>query len=110
MFRFEGSKVRVKPRKFSRRHFLAATVLSAPLLAAAEARWWEPGWVKTRHVRLGHDKPRHRFVHFTDVHHKGNRAYLQGIIKKINHLSPEFVCFTGDLIEEGKFLNEALEL
>jgi predicted MPP superfamily phosphohydrolase len=45
-------------------------------------------------------KPTHRIVHFTDVHHKGDRAYLQGVVKKINALSPDFVCFTGDLIEE----------
>ena len=28
----------------------------------------------------------------------------------INSLSPDFVCFTGDVMEEGKYLPEALEL
>ncbi|HLH55386.1 MAG TPA: metallophosphoesterase [Verrucomicrobiae bacterium] len=49
-------------------------------------------------------------MHFTDVHHKGNRDYLLKVVDQINALSPDFVCFTGDLIEEGKHLPEALEL
>jgi uncharacterized protein len=103
----------VKPRKFSRRRFLlgtVGTVLAAPLLAVADAVWVEPTWIKVRRVRLGTNKPTHRLVHFTDVHHKGDRAYLLSVVKKINALSPDLVCFTGDLIEEGKFLPEALEL
>ena len=100
----------VKPGKISRRCFLLAALLSAPLLAAADAKWVEPTWVKTRRFRLGHSKPTHRLVHLTDVHHKGDRAYLAAVVRKINALSPDLVCFTGDLIEETKYLPEALEL
>lgn len=100
----------VKLGKLSRRRFLAAAVLSSPMLAVADAKWLEPDWVRIRRVRMGEGKPAHRFVHFTDVHHKGDRAYLVSIVNKINALSPEFVCFTGDVIEEGKHLAEALEL
>jgi predicted MPP superfamily phosphohydrolase len=67
-----------------------------------------PTWLKTRRFRLGSGKPAHRFVHFTDLHHKGNRVYLAEVVKRINALSPEFVCFTGDLIEETRYLPEAL--
>ena len=31
------------------------------------------------------------------------------MVRKINALSPEFVCFTGDLIEQTRYLREALE-
>ena len=96
--------------RFSRRRFLIAALLSAPVLAAADARGLEPKWVKTRQVRLGNRKPTHRVIHFTDVHHKGDRAYLQAVVRKINALFPDFVCFTGDLIEETTHLAEALEL
>lgn len=96
--------------RFNRRRFLIAALLSAPVLVTADARGLEPKWVKTRHVRLGNRKPTHRVVHFTDVHHKGDRAYLQSVVTKINALSPDFVCFTGDLIEEARYLAEALEL
>lgn len=95
--------------KFSRRRFLAVALLSAPALAVADARWLEPTWVKVRQVRLGNRRPTHRVVHFTDVHHKGDRAYLQAVVRQINSLSPDFVCFTGDLIEETRHLAEALE-
>jgi uncharacterized protein len=100
----------VKPGTFSRRRFLAAALLAAPVLAVADVRWMEPKWVKIRQVRLGDAKPAHRVVHFTDVHHKGDRPYLEGVVKQINALSPDFVCFTGDLIEATRHLPEALEL
>jgi predicted MPP superfamily phosphohydrolase len=102
----------MKLGKFNRRRFLLAALVAAaaPGLAAADAKWLEPGWVKTRRLRLGTGKPTHRLVHFTDVHHKGDRAYLVSVVKKINALSPDLVCFTGDLIEDPQHLPEALEL
>src|SRR6267143_3270494 len=100
----------VKLNKISRRRFLAAALLSSPLLAVADAKWLEPEWVKVRWIRMGEGKPQHRFVHCTDIHHKGDRAYFEGVVKKINALSPEFVCFTGDLIEKSPYLSEALEI
>ena len=100
----------MRPRRFSRRRWLITALLAAPGVAVADANWLEPKWVKTRHVRLGNAKPTHRVVHFTDVHHKGDRAYLQAVVRRINALSPDFVCFTGDIIEETPHLAEALEL
>src|SRR5258708_4010758 len=100
----------LKLPKLSRRRFLAVALLCSPLLAVADAKWLEPNWVKTRRIRLNRDKPTHRLVHFTDVHHKGDRAYLQSVVTKINALSPDFVCFTGDIIEETNYLAEALEI
>ncbi len=101
----------MKPRKLTRRRFLlAAALLSSPLVVCADAKWLEPKWLKVRRVKLGWNAPRHRFLQFTDVHHKGDRAYLLSVVKTINALSPEFVFFTGDVIEEGKFLPEALEI
>jgi predicted MPP superfamily phosphohydrolase len=99
----------VKPRKLSRRHFIRAAAVLAPISAFGDSRWLEPQWVKTTHLRLT-GKPAHRFVQFSDLHHKGDRAYSESVVKQINALSPEFVCFTGDLIEEAKFLPEALEI
>src|SRR5438552_2957470 len=96
--------------KISRRRFFAATLLASPLLVFGDAKWLEPEWVKVRRVRLGKGKPSHRFVHFTDVHHKGDSAYLEAVVEKINACSPDFVCFTGDLVEQSKFLPEALAI
>jgi hypothetical protein len=65
--------------------------------------------VKINRLRLA-EKPTHRFVHFSDLHHKGDRAHTQAVVEMINSLSPDFVCFTGDIVEEAKFLPESLEL
>lgn len=83
--------------------------LLSPFAAVADARWVEPNWVKIRKLRLS-DNPTHRFVHFTDLHYKGDRAHTHSVVETINSLSPEFVCFTGDLIEHKEFLPEAVEL
>jgi len=100
----------LKRRKLSRRRFLLAALASSPVLAFADAKWLEPGWVKVRRIQLSQGKPAHRFIHFTDVHHKGDVAYLESVVKQLNALSPEFVCFTGDLIEQTSYLAEALKI
>ena len=97
-----------KSRKFSRRHFLFASLLASPAAVLGDARWLEPQWVKVHRLRLSQE-PAHRFVHFSDLHHKGDRAHTQSVVNTINSLKPDFVCFTGDIIEEAKYLPEALE-
>lgn len=96
--------------KISRRKFIATALVATPLAMVADAKWLEPTWVKTRKLKIGSDQPTHRFVYFTDLHYKGDRAYAESVVKKINSLSPEFVCFGGDIMEDGKFLPEALEI
>ncbi len=95
--------------KISRRKFIATVLLATPGLALADAKLVEPTWLKVRHQKIG-TKPAHRFVHFSDLHHKGDRAYLESVVETINRLAPDFVCFTGDIVEEAKFLPEALEI
>jgi predicted MPP superfamily phosphohydrolase len=100
-------------KNLSRRKFLTAlgaVFVGTPLVVAADAKWMEPTWLKVRRLRIGTGKPTHRFVHFTDLHHKGDRKYLQTVINLINSLAPDFVCFTGDIVEEQKYLPEALEM
>ncbi|HEY5297575.1 MAG TPA: metallophosphoesterase [Verrucomicrobiae bacterium] len=97
-------------RKISRRKFIATTLLATPFALTADARWLEPTWVKVRQVPLDGDKTGCRLVHFSDLHHKGDCEYLQSVVRRINSLTPDFVCFTGDIMEDGKFLPEALEI
>ena len=96
--------------RISRRQFIATALLATPGAVFADAKYLEPTWLKVRHLRAGSSPPAHRFVHFTDLHHKGDRDYLQAVVEKINSLTPDFICFTGDIIEEEKFLAEALEI
>jgi predicted MPP superfamily phosphohydrolase len=102
--------VSMKFGKISRRRFLLYSLLASPGLAWADADWIEPQWVRVRKLRLGAEKPARRLVQFSDLHHKGDRPLLESVVRKINALSPEAVCFTGDLVERREFLPEALEV
>jgi predicted MPP superfamily phosphohydrolase len=96
--------------KINRRKFLLTALLATPALLAGDGRFVEPTWVETRRIRLNGGQAGVRFAQFSDVHHKGDRAYLQSVVDKINSLSPDFTCFTGDLMEEAKYLPETLEI
>jgi len=97
-------------QKINRRRFLAAALLATPCAVWSDAKLVEPTWVKIRPLRLGQGPGTQRLVHFTDLHHKGDRAYLQSVVAQINALAPDFACFTGDLVEDKKFMPETLEI
>jgi predicted MPP superfamily phosphohydrolase len=99
----------VKVPKLSRRKFIAAALLAIPAAIAMDARYLEPTFLKTKRLRIGAGQPSHRIIHFTDIHHKGDREYLKAVVGHINSLAPDFVCFTGDLIEDEEYLDEALQ-
>jgi len=94
---------------FNRRRFFRIALYGTPLLAAGDVAL-EPGWLKVNTLKLAGQEPTARFVHFTDLHHKGDREWLASVVERINALKPEFVCFSGDIIEEQEHLPEALEL
>jgi len=100
----------MKVSKVSRRRFILVALALSPCAVLADATWIEPTWLKVRRLQLARGKPTCRFVHFTDLHHKGDHVYAQSVVNTINSLSPDFVCFTGDLIEEGKFLPQTLKI
>ena len=109
----EASEAAMKLTKFSRRHFLltlGTACAGAPMATLTDARWLEPTWLKVRHLRIGDGPPAARLVHFTDLHYKGDRAYAESVVKTINSFSPDLVCFTGDIMEQTRFLPEALEI
>jgi uncharacterized protein len=100
----------MKPRNISRRKFIAAALLAMPVVLTGDAKLLEPTWLKTRNIRIGDGAAGSRFVHFSDIHHKGDCDYLQTVVDRINSLAPDFVCFTGDIIEMKPFLPKALEI
>ena len=83
--------------------------VGAPIAVAAEAIGIEPSWLKVERIRLS-ESPRHRFIHITDIHHRGDADYLGKVVRAINAQKPDFVCFTGDLVEESDFAAEALTI
>jgi predicted MPP superfamily phosphohydrolase len=98
----------VKRPRLTRRKFIAA-LITTPFALGANAFAIEPTWLRIERIRLN-EKPTCRLVHFTDLHHKGDLAYLEKVVQTINQQRPDFVCFTGDLIEEAHHAPEALEV
>lgn len=90
----------------TRRKFLALGALTLPAALGADV-YTEPTNLRTSRLSLK-TKGDLRFVHFSDFHYKGDAAYAARVVRKINELKPEFVCFTGDLIEDKSFATDAL--
>ncbi|WP_339138112.1 MAG: metallophosphoesterase [Candidatus Electrothrix sp. GW3-4] len=91
-----------------RRLFRLGLYALAPYgLAFLDGFFIERKWINLRHIVLS-NTPTCRIAHFTDVHHKGDLTYFKKVVAKINSLEPDFVCFTGDLIEEAAYLEEAI--
>ena len=93
--------------RISRRKFLGLGMLALPAVAGVDARWIEPIRFHVKEFSRPNGGTC-RFVQFSDLHYRGNHRYAAEIVGAINDLQPEFVCFTGDLIEDRRFLAEAL--
>jgi uncharacterized protein len=95
-------------KRISRKKFLLG-LGSMAAIVGTDAMAIEPSSLKETHFRIG-KAAKHRFVHFTDVHHKGDTRFLKAVVDRINAAEPEFVCFTGDLVEEARYASEALRI
>ncbi len=91
----------------TRRKFLALGALAIPSAMGMDARFVEPISLRITKLMLNRSGTC-RFVHFSDFHHKGNVEYAGELVRTINNLEPQFVCFTGDLVEEQRYASEAL--
>ena len=92
----------------TRRKFLGLGLVALPAAAGVDARFAEPTWLRITHFDLS-PRPTKRFVQISDLHYKGDAEYAAKVVETINGLEPEFVCFTGDLIEEARFAPAALD-
>lgn len=91
----------------TRRKFLRLGALAVPAALGIDAGFVEPTALRVRKFELNANG-NCRFVHFTDFHYKGDAHYAAEVVRTINALAPEFVCFTGDIVEQRRFANEAL--
>jgi predicted MPP superfamily phosphohydrolase len=87
---------------------LGAAALS--LAGASGLVVWGTKRLRVNTVRLASGEPSWRVVQISDLHYKGDAAYAEHVIRTVNDLAPDAVCFTGDLMEDAHFLSEALEL
>lgn len=76
--------------------FAVLSFLMCAILIGIDAFFIEPNWIKVRTIRLS-ENPKLRFVHLTDIHHIKHSSLFPKAVETINRLSPDFVCFTGDL-------------
>src|SRR2546430_296194 len=95
----ERSMSRITRRKFLG---LSALALPAALGAAFET-------TTLRVTKLDHGPGPCRLVHFSDFHYRGDTDYAAEVVRTINELAPNFVCFTGDLVEEARFAPAAFD-
>ncbi len=93
--------------KITRRKFLGLTALALPAALGVDARFIEPTSLRVTKFNLARRgrlplRPFHRLP-------PQRRRELRGeVVRTINELAPEFVCFTGDLVEDARFATEAL--
>jgi predicted MPP superfamily phosphohydrolase len=93
--------------RITRRKFLGLSALALPAAMGADSSAFETTTLRVTKLRRGPGEC--RFVHFTDFHYKGDVDYAAEFVRTINELAPDFVCFTGDLVEEAKFAPAAFE-
>lgn len=98
--------------KITRRHFLQSAALASLALPAADALTVEPKWFVENEIDLTHLRLGRTIVQFSDLHHRGDEGYAVEIIDAINRHAPDFVVFTGDLVDSQQraHLPEALRL
>ena len=92
-------------KQITRRKFLGLGALALPAVLGADSAAFETTALRVTNLRQGPGNC--RFVHFSDFHYKGDADYAAEVVRAINQLAPEFVCFTGDLVEEARFGPEA---
>ena len=100
--------MKVFRKQLTRRQFLGLGLFAVPAVAGIDGSLAEPTWLRVTHLDLSPNSTC-RFVHFSDLHYKGDAKYAAEVIRTINELEPEFVCFTGDLIEEARYAPAALD-
>src|SRR2546423_528094 len=93
--------------KITRRRFLGLSALALPAVLGADSAAFET--TSLRVTKLRHGPGNCRFVHFSDFHYRGDAEYAAEVVRTINQLAPDFVCFTSDLVEEARFALEAFE-
>lgn len=97
---------------WTRRQFLTRGTLLAGSLVAADGFLVEPRWVEVTSLDMSHLGIGKTIVQLTDTHYRGDRARFESIIQLTREQKPDYVFFTGDLVDSmsGEYLAEALTL
>ncbi len=99
----------MKMKLFIRKQWLCFLICLSLACCIVDATFIEPHWIKVTRLSLG-ERQSLRVVHISDIHYKGDRSYLMRIVALVNQLAPDAVCFTGDIVEDTRYLDEALNI
>lgn len=91
----------------NRRQFLSLLLTAIPGASIAHGLTNEPERLRIEYHSLAISGPPVRFVHFTDLHYRGESALTRMVSAEIRRLRPRFACFTGDLIDTPYYKDEA---
>jgi predicted MPP superfamily phosphohydrolase len=98
--------LRIAGRSLRRVVLTVGTILALAAAALAYARYLEPHWLCVRHIRLA-PVPTVRILHITDIHFTGDTQYLERVVATLNRLDADLIGFTGDLVEDPAYLEDA---
>lgn len=93
----------------SRRQFLTMALAAAPSLVFANAVALEQNNLRVNRIALPGNTKSCRFVHISDLHHRGDVGFADRIIRAVRNEHPDFVCFTGDLMDSAAMVDGALQ-
>jgi len=103
------SAMKIFLRSFVRVTVMLLVICLIGLLCFLYGRFIEPTWVCVKTISLS-DNPTITLIHISDTHHKGDKEYLKRVVKIINRTEADFICFTGDLVEDKEYLEDCLEI
>ncbi|MDD3927303.1 MAG: metallophosphoesterase [bacterium] len=66
--------------------------------------------INVSRLQIGGFNPEYRIVHISDLHYRGDDAYMQRVIDIINGLSPDAICLTGDFIDQSRYMLQASKM
>jgi predicted MPP superfamily phosphohydrolase len=87
---------------------VSAVVVGALLVGLAVYGYLESRWIRVRSFRLSR-QPRLKIAHISDIHHRGDRAYLLRALALTAGLEPDLLCVTGDLVEHRRHADAVME-
>jgi len=101
--------LRMLTRSLLRVLFVVGVIVLLAAICGVYARYVEPRWLCVRHITLSNPATV-RVIHISDIHFSGDTRYLEKAVRTINGAEADFVCFTGDLVEDAAFLKGALQI
>ena len=94
----------------TRRRFLTLALIAAPSIYLANTVVLEQTRLRVTRSDLHLPAAPCKLVHISDLHHRGDISFAENIITAVHKEQPDFVCFSGDLIDTSDQLAEALEI